>query len=156
VDGGEEQTHAHVSVIGMNATKTSYIENQFGPPSELINVAQFIQSTSAALFLPQYPPEIAEQCRYYDELGFFFFFFAHWLSTSVADIRDSLTSVGNDAKAMSHLIKTHDLAVATLHLVAERSSRSRKRPAARDTSNDPQAILDLQSELDKIPLESWK
>ncbi|KAJ7497460.1 snRNA-activating protein of 50kDa MW C terminal-domain-containing protein [Mycena latifolia] len=121
----------------MNSTKASYIENQFGPPSELVNVAQFIQSTSAALSLPQHPPEIAEQC-------------------SVADIRDSLASLGNDAQLMAHLIKNHELAVSSLHMAAEKTARSRKRPPARDTSNDTPEILALQSEIEKVPLESWK
>ncbi|KAJ7496121.1 snRNA-activating protein of 50kDa MW C terminal-domain-containing protein, partial [Mycena galericulata] len=121
----------------MNSAKTSYIENQFGPPSELINVAQFIQSTPTVLLLPQQPPEIAEQC-------------------SVADIRDSLTTVGNDVHLMAHIIKTHELAIATLHMAAEKNARSRKRPAARDTSNDTPEILALQSELDHVTLESWK
>ncbi|KAJ7178353.1 snRNA-activating protein of 50kDa MW C terminal-domain-containing protein [Mycena crocata] len=121
----------------MNASKASYIENQFGPPSEPINVAQFIQSTSAVIFLPQHPPEIAAQC-------------------SVTDIRDSLTSVGNDAHLMAHLIKNHELAIASLHMAAERTARSRKRPPARDTSNDTPEILKLQSELENISLESWK
>ncbi|KAF7361747.1 Expansin-like EG45 domain-containing protein [Mycena venus] len=121
----------------MNATKASYIENQFGPPSELVNVAQFIQSTSHALSLPVYPPEIAEQC-------------------SVADIRDSLTAVGNDPRLMAHLIKNHELAVSNLHLAAERTARSRKRPPERDTSNDTPEIVKFQEELDNIPLESWK
>ncbi|KAF7376285.1 Expansin-like EG45 domain-containing protein [Mycena sanguinolenta] len=121
----------------MNATKTAYIENQFGPPSEPVNVAQFILSTSQALSLPEYPPDIAEQC-------------------SVADIRDSLTAIGDDPRLMAHLIKNHELAISNLHMAAERTARSRKRPPVRDTSNDTPEIIALQQELDAIPLESWK
>ncbi|KAJ7217885.1 snRNA-activating protein of 50kDa MW C terminal-domain-containing protein [Mycena pura] len=121
----------------MNATRTHYLENQFGPPSELIDIAKFIQYTPPALQLPQESPEIAEEC-------------------SVAEIRDSLTSIGNDAHLMAHLIKSHELAIASLHMAAERTARSRKRPPARDTSNDTPEILNLQSEIDKISLESWK
>ncbi|KAJ6587082.1 snRNA-activating protein of 50kDa MW C terminal-domain-containing protein [Mycena vulgaris] len=121
----------------MNPSKTAEVENQFGPPSEPINVAQFIQSTSAAFSLPQHPPEIAEQC-------------------SVADIRDSLTSVGNNPQLMAHIIKNHELAIASLHMAAEKTARSRKRPPARDTSTDTPEIVQFQSEIDNIPLESWK
>ncbi|KAJ7268821.1 snRNA-activating protein of 50kDa MW C terminal-domain-containing protein [Mycena haematopus] len=121
----------------MNATKAAYIENQFGPPSELVNVAQFIRSTSQVLSLPEYPPDIADQC-------------------SVSDIRDSLTALGNDPRRMAHLIKNHELAIANLHMAAERTARTRKRPPVRDTSNDTPEILALQLELDSIPLESWK
>ncbi|KAF8210461.1 snRNA-activating protein of 50kDa MW C terminal-domain-containing protein [Mycena galopus ATCC 62051] len=121
----------------MNATKSAYIENQFGPPSELVNVSQFILSTSHALSLPQYPLEIAEQC-------------------SVADIRNSLTTIGDDPRLMAHLIKNHELAIANLHMAAERTARTRKRPPVRDTSNDTPEIVKFQQELDNIPLESWK
>ncbi|KAJ7346795.1 snRNA-activating protein of 50kDa MW C terminal-domain-containing protein [Mycena albidolilacea] len=121
----------------MNATKASYIENQFGPPSELVNVAQFIRSTSQVLSLHDHPPEIADQC-------------------SIADIRDSLTAVANNAHLMAHLIKNHELAVSNLHMAAGRTARSRKRPPARDTSNDTPQIVKFQEELDAIPLESWK
>ncbi|KAJ7045690.1 snRNA-activating protein of 50kDa MW C terminal-domain-containing protein [Mycena alexandri] len=121
----------------MNATKAFYIENQFGPPSELVNVAQFVQSTPQVPPPVQHPPEIAEQC-------------------SVADIRDSITSVGNDAHAMAYLIKSHEYEVSSLHMAAERTARTRKRPPARDTSNDTQDTARLQSELDGVALESWK
>ncbi|KAJ6594069.1 snRNA-activating protein of 50kDa MW C terminal-domain-containing protein [Mycena capillaripes] len=121
----------------MNATKASYVENQFGPPSEPIAIAQFTQYTSPAPPPPQHTPEIAEQC-------------------SVADIRDSLTAVGNDPRLMAHLIKSHEFAISALHVAADRAVRSRRRPLARDTSNDTPEILNLQSELDSVPLDSWK
>ncbi|KAJ7680493.1 snRNA-activating protein of 50kDa MW C terminal-domain-containing protein [Mycena polygramma] len=121
----------------MNASKATYIENQFGPPSELVDLTQFIQSTPAVLPAFHHSPDIADQC-------------------SVADIRDSLTAVGNDARLMAQLIKNHELAISSLHAAAERTARSRKRPPARDTNNDTPEILAFQSELDNIPLESWK
>ncbi|KAJ7076332.1 hypothetical protein B0H15DRAFT_597092 [Mycena belliarum] len=119
----------------MNTTKAAYIDNNFGPPSELVHVAQFIQSTSSALSLPQYPPDIAQQC-------------------SVSDIRDSLTSVGDDARLMAHMIKTHELLIASLHMAAEK--RTRKRPVVREAPIDTPEILSLQSDLDNVSLESWK
>ncbi|KAJ7703027.1 snRNA-activating protein of 50kDa MW C terminal-domain-containing protein [Mycena rosella] len=121
----------------MNNTKAFYIENAFGPPSGPVNVARFIQSTSAALSLPEYPPDIAEQC-------------------SVADIRDSLTEIGNDARLMAHIIKNHELAVASLHMAAEKTARTRKRPPARDAPTESADVLSLQSDIENISLESWK
>ncbi|KAJ7188067.1 snRNA-activating protein of 50kDa MW C terminal-domain-containing protein [Mycena filopes] len=121
----------------MNATKASYIENQFGPPSDLIHVAQFIKAAPTLRPPTQHPPGIAGQC-------------------SVADIRDSLTDIGNDPHAMAHLIKSHEFQVSSLHMAAERSLRARKRPPARDTSNDTPDTVKLQSELDAVSLESWK
>ncbi|KAJ6500059.1 snRNA-activating protein of 50kDa MW C terminal-domain-containing protein [Mycena vitilis] len=121
----------------MNQSKATYIENQFGPPSELVDLTQFIQCTPAVLPAFDHSPDIADQC-------------------SVADIRDSLTAVGDDARLMAHLIKNHELVISSLHAAAEKTARSRKRPSARDASNDTPEILAFQSELDNIPLESWK
>ncbi|KAJ7647198.1 snRNA-activating protein of 50kDa MW C terminal-domain-containing protein [Roridomyces roridus] len=120
----------------MNNTKAQYLENQFGPPSEPIHIADFIQSTSGTVRnFPELPADIAEQC-------------------SVADIHDELAAVGNDVRLMAHMIKCHDLEIAALHMAADR--RSRRRPTPRDTSNDTPEIQALQSQLDSIPLESWK
>ncbi|KAK7005660.1 expansin-like EG45 domain-containing protein [Favolaschia claudopus] len=123
----------------MNATKTAYVDNQFGPPSELISIAHFIQSTSQALAasVPEFPPGIAEQC-------------------SVADIRDSLNAVADNPRLMAHLIKTHEFTVSSLHMAAEKPTRSRKRPPERDTMNDTPETVAFQQVLDNVPLESCK
>ncbi|KAJ6625463.1 hypothetical protein B0H10DRAFT_2001437 [Mycena sp. CBHHK59/15] len=78
----------------MNASKASYIENQFGPPSELVDIAKFIHSTSAALSLP------------------------HFLHTATG------------------------------------RTRTRKRPPARDASNDSPQITKIQAELENVSLKA--
>lgn len=60
---GVEREYSQLGNPAMNATKASYIENQFGPSSELVDVARFVQTTPQVLPPVQHPPEIAEQCR---------------------------------------------------------------------------------------------
>ncbi|KAJ7072170.1 Golgi complex component 7-domain-containing protein [Mycena amicta] len=137
----------------MNATKAAYVENQFGPSSQPIALNSFKNIRPAIPQLPPHPPEVAEQCKcVYHPLSYVGLLKR---SYSVADIRESLSSVWNNVDLMSYLVKSHDSLVSTFHASATKGTR-KKRPVARDASLDAPEITQLQSELDNISLESWK
>ncbi|KAF7321799.1 Expansin-like EG45 domain-containing protein [Mycena kentingensis (nom. inval.)] len=121
----------------MNATKTVYIENRFGPPSQPIDVAVFKSQTPAVPQLAPQPPEIAAQC-------------------DVSDIRESLNTVWDDVELSSYLLKSHDTTVTAFHNAGSKTTRKKKPAVTREAQGDTPATKQLQAVLDAVPLECWK
>ncbi|KAF7967527.1 hypothetical protein HWV62_33978 [Athelia sp. TMB] len=136
-------------------------ESCFGPPSNSIDIARFIQSAkeleasaSQPVFLPSHKSvsgfEVMEQLPLdFNE--------SIQEECSVADIKSSVENVLNNPTLYAHITKTHDTNVYIIHEHADKSSRrKRKRPGMLDPANEPPAVTALQKTLDAIQLKSWQ
>ncbi|KAG7098770.1 hypothetical protein E1B28_000678 [Marasmius oreades] len=124
----------------MNARLAYNLNSQFGPPSEQIDITDFIQDALKVKAITYIPSEeiqesLAEQC-------------------SIEDIKSSILSVWNDTAKSSYLCKEHESTV--IHLYGSSKSARPRKKVPNESPPVSQAIVELQSRLDRISLTSWK
>jgi snRNA-activating protein complex subunit 3 len=136
-------------------------ENQFGPPSDLIDVAQFIQSTTVAApdsaFWEQLPNDtkttIEAECRCVTIR--IIYILSEREQYSVSDIKSSILDIINDPRLFSHVSKSHQVTVGQIYDSADTSNRrKRKRPTFADPAEEIAEVTELQKKLDATPLRS--
>lgn len=151
-------------------------ESHFGPASDPIDVARFIQiatelekqtpvsrpspdSVAGFQALDQLPEEykdsIANECRY---VCFYLskFLSKHIHSFSVTDIKSSIEQVLDNPTLYAHVAKTHDANVYLIHEHADTSGRrKRKRLGVLDPAHEVAIVTALQKTLDSVQLKSW-
>ena len=142
----------------MNANLAHTLDSLFGPPSDIINVSEFLESSRALTSLPENEQSLAsdviEQCRYSStqtilEMN-------SLIATSVHDIRDSLEGLWSNPTLSAHLIKDHDHTVTALHSISQRNTKSARKTHLPDPDTIGAEVAHLQKSLASVALKSFK
>ncbi|KAK7053468.1 hypothetical protein VNI00_004094 [Paramarasmius palmivorus] len=122
----------------MNARIAYSLNSQFGPPSEVIDIAKFVSEAGKipSIAIAQSQDSIVEECN-------------------VDDIRSSLLEVWNDTRMASYLTKEHETTVNQLYGTSK-ASRPRKKTAIEAPSTASTSVDQLEQRLKNIKLSSWK
>lgn len=159
----------------MNVGAAHAHDSQFGPPSEPIDVSEFLKTletsraspSDAATFqrthwdiLPEAEREaIQAECRCADSLVLSTF--PDDLMTSVADLQGSLNAVLDDPKLAGHIIRTHRSAASAIHHTADLTAGKSKKGARSgrafvpDPAEESLEVIRLRDELDAVKLKAW-
>ncbi|KAF9263336.1 hypothetical protein L218DRAFT_927869 [Marasmius fiardii PR-910] len=127
----------------MNARLAYNLNSQFGPLSEQIDIGKFIKNASEVKSRTTIVYEDSQESR--DSLA---------EECSVEDIKSSIFNVWNDPQSSVYLCKEHETTINCLY-GNSKSARPRKKDTTESQSLS-QAIVGLQSKLDRISLASWK
>ncbi|KZT26698.1 hypothetical protein NEOLEDRAFT_1146996 [Neolentinus lepideus HHB14362 ss-1] len=137
----------------MNAGMSHAHESHFGPPSEPIDVAAFVQASKDAKLFSQSTGAVAAR--------------DHWhilpeernqvmsMECSVDDIKSTLVNTLDDPMLAANLFKSHEATVASIHETADSSNR-RKRRRLLDPASESVEVLALRDNLDRVQLKSWQ
>lgn len=147
-------------------------ESRFGPASELIDIAKFIESAvdtecSISRFGSGISPagslcgqassllcdRVTQECRC--ELIYSSPFLSLTLSR-VSDIKDSLLQVWNNPELSAHVLKNHELNITSIHSFVDKSRTKKRKRKFFDPEQEPPEVIALQKRLDAIQLSSWK
>ncbi|KAH9083455.1 snRNA-activating protein of 50kDa MW C terminal-domain-containing protein [Lactarius deliciosus] len=129
-------------------------ESLIGPPSELIDVGDFLRGTrdsSASVFTPLAPLQQAADDVGSGQEG------AIESECSVDDVRSKLIDIFNDPRLYVHARRVHDTSVNVIYEQAERNTskkRKRKREVVSELEDTPDLTV-LKKGLADIKLKSW-
>ncbi len=134
----------------------------FGPPSEPIDIAAFLQSAQAVALVPNTDilTELPEDqlCNVLAECRWAILNFISCPSScpflSVNDVQKSLYNVWNNPRLSAHLLKEHALAIDSMHV--RKNPLKKRRSYLTDPAELPQEVVEMQRELDMVKLDSWK
>jgi hypothetical protein len=143
-------------------------ESQFGPPSDLIDIGEFIHDahsppdnfTALKTLWNDFPEEtrnaIAAECASGCVHVLSLWLSAKYSQNSVSETKSSLLDVWTNPRLHFHLTKKHDDCVRSIHESADASNRvRRKRVKLTDQAHENVDIREFQSRLDSIQLRSW-
>ncbi|KAH9960424.1 snRNA-activating protein of 50kDa MW C terminal-domain-containing protein [Russula dissimulans] len=129
-------------------------ESLIGPPSELINIADFLRSARNSgaypFAAPDAPQQIVEGVDHQPQDSIL-------SECRVDDISSKLCDVFNDPRLYVHARHVHDASVNTAYDLADRNTtvkRKRKREVVSDLEDTPN-LMSLKGSLADIKLQSW-
>jgi snRNA-activating protein complex subunit 3 len=146
-------------------------DSYFGPPSQPINVAEFLQQANSVLLSGSFTntsweqltpehrnaveAEITERCSspHYTLLALI----AH--QRSISDLKSSLEQVWDNPILSAHVLRQHESTVASVCGQADAPAtkgRKRKRQIAPEGSESAPEVLQLQEKLDAVNLRCWR
>ncbi|KAA1476043.1 hypothetical protein DENSPDRAFT_842924 [Dentipellis sp. KUC8613] len=148
----------------MNAGTSFAHESHFGPPSEPVDISEFLkaalESCSAGeetlsddedelpkSLLSTLPSDVStsdEAARIAEEC-------------SIDDLKTTLTDTLLNPRLAAHARATHEASISTIYAVADSNAsnrRKRKRDAASSSKENPE-LTEFKSKLDNIRLQSW-
>ncbi|KAG1734680.1 uncharacterized protein EDB91DRAFT_581966 [Suillus paluster] len=128
-------------------------DSQFGPPSQPINIAAFIQEANSALLSgtltnaswEQLTPEHRNAVQ-------------AEVTRSISELKASLEQVWDNPVLSAHVLRQHKSTVASVHSQADAPApkgRKRKRLVAPEGSESAPGVLQLQEKLDSVNLRCW-
>lgn len=147
----------------MNANQAHTLDSLFGPPSEVINVSNFIQlaatqSHYVANGQQITSEDVASQCRY-----LFALISDQWSCVwqtpsvfSVGDIRNASQETWSNPTLSAYLIKDHDHTVTALHTLTQKATKSSRKAHLPDPDSLRTEVTTLQRALDSITLHSFR
>ncbi|TFY70618.1 hypothetical protein EVG20_g2385 [Dentipellis fragilis] len=148
----------------MNAGTSFAHESHFGPPSELININEFLQAALES--------RSAGQETLFDDDEEFPNCFLGILSRdaptsddattvaeecSIDDLKATLTTTLLNPRLAAHTRTSHEASISTIYTVADSNAsnrRKRKRDAATNSQENPE-LTEFKNKLDNIRLQSW-
>lgn len=139
-----------------NPNSTLAFESRFGPQSNLIDVAAFLQSArnQTPLQSGEVDHEIMQECRCVIPRPL-----ANKVTKdqhSVDDLKASLEDVLNNPRLAAHVLKNHELTVNAIHESADASGkRKRRRMNLPEPALEHPEVTALQQKLDAVKLKSW-
>ncbi|KAG2146029.1 snRNA-activating protein of 50kDa MW C terminal-domain-containing protein [Suillus bovinus] len=134
----------------MNRAFDSY----FGPPSEPINVADFLQQANSAVLSGSFTNASWEQLTSEHRNAV-----EAEINESISDLRSSLEQVWDNPILSAHVLRQHESTVAFVRSQADTPApkgRKRKRHDAPEGSEYAQEVLQLQEKLDGVNLRCWQ
>ncbi|KAH6913805.1 snRNA-activating protein of 50kDa MW C terminal-domain-containing protein [Coprinopsis sp. MPI-PUGE-AT-0042] len=128
---------------------TQTLESLIGPPSELISVSAFLTGGTPI------PPAIAAARSAWrsllpDERAL------AEASCSVTDIKLELETTWDDPSLAIYLAGQHDSSVNTLFSANLKAKRASKKAALSEAEVLPEEVVQLQKELERVQLKSWR
>lgn len=140
----------------MNAGLAHTLESLFGPPSEAIDISDFLESAVNEVVQDACSstiPEIAEECRWLSSTATLKEFLTF---LSVEEIRGLLTNTWNNPTLSGHLIRDHDRIVSALHSAATSRPKSIRKTQLPHPEALSAEVNTLQNTLDNISLKSFR
>jgi snRNA-activating protein complex subunit 3 len=143
-------------------------DSHFGPPSQPINVSEFLQQAGPSL-LPAHPAweqlsheqkdavEAEVTARYSSPSLAIVALIAH--QRSISELKSSLEQVWDDPILSAHLLRQHESTVASVHDQADAPGtrkRKRKRLIAPEGGESAPGVSQLQDKLDAVDLRCWR
>ncbi|KAG1802777.1 snRNA-activating protein of 50kDa MW C terminal-domain-containing protein [Suillus plorans] len=129
-------------------------DSSFGPPSQLINVADFLQHANSAVLSGSFTNASWEQLtpehRNVVEAE---------INESISDLKSSLEQVWDNPVLSAHVLRQHESTVASVRGQADApvpKGRKRKRHVAPEGSESSPEALQLQEKLDAVNLRCWR
>ncbi|KAG1867392.1 snRNA-activating protein of 50kDa MW C terminal-domain-containing protein [Suillus subluteus] len=133
----------------MNRSFDSY----FGPPSQPINVAEFLQQANSELLSESSTNASWEQLTPEHRNAV-----EAEINESISDLKSSLDQVWDNPVLSAHVRRQHESTVASVRDQADvpaPKGRKRKRDIAPEGSESTPEVLQLQEELDAVNLRCW-
>ncbi|KAG2150536.1 snRNA-activating protein of 50kDa MW C terminal-domain-containing protein [Suillus clintonianus] len=128
-------------------------DSHFGPPSQPISVAEFLQEANSALLSGSLTNASWEQLTpEYDNAA------EAEISGSISELKSSLEQVWDNPVLSAHVLRQHESTVAAVRGQADAPApkgRKRKRYVAPEGSESAPEVLQLQEKLDAVNLKCW-
>lgn len=124
-------------------------DSYFGPPSQPINVAEFLQQANSALLSGSSWEQLTPEHRNTVEAE---------INESISDLKSSLDQVWDNPVLSAHVLRQHESTVASVREQADAPApkgRKRKRHIAPEGSESAPEVLQLQEKLDAVNLRCW-
>lgn len=141
----------------MNAGLAHSIESLFGPASEPVDIAAFLES---AAYLDSHPlkPEqekssAEKECRL---LNLFEQYHPELMASSVDDLRSALYDIWDDPTLSAYILKNHEHTIGALHSAASKSIRTGRKSNFPDPDSLLPEVATLQKKFDSSKLISWR
>ncbi|KAH7929861.1 hypothetical protein BV22DRAFT_1056084 [Leucogyrophana mollusca] len=128
-------------------------ESHFGPPSEPINIAKFLQDAATVELEPDVASnphwqELSQEQRDAVEAE---------CTESISELKTAIESTWDNPTLCAQILRSHDTAVASLHGQTDTPvirGKKRKRPNGEGGSRN-QEVTAMQEKLDAINLKCW-
>ncbi|KAF9482137.1 hypothetical protein BDN70DRAFT_875428 [Pholiota conissans] len=126
----------------MNANLSYTIDSLFGPPSDLINITAFLETTSklnpdSTTDAETFIPDLVNEC-------------------SVDDVCNTLSEVWSNPTLSAYIITDHERNVTSLHHHTQKAIKASRKTSNRDYMTLSHEVSDLQKNLDGISLSSFR
>jgi hypothetical protein len=140
----------------MNAGLAHSIESLFGPASEPVDIAAFLES--AAHFDHSLKPEqenssVEKECRL---LSLLEQYLPGLMASSVDDLRSTLYDIWDDPTLSAYILKNHEHTIGALHSAASKSIRTGRKSNFPDPDRLLPEVATLQKKMDSSKLMSWR
>ncbi|KAG2119589.1 snRNA-activating protein of 50kDa MW C terminal-domain-containing protein [Suillus discolor] len=129
-------------------------DSSFGPPSQPINVADFLQQANSAVLSGSFTnaswEQLTPEYRNVVEAE---------INESISDLKSSLEQVWDNPVLSAHVLRQHESTVASVRGQADvpvPKGRKRKRHVAPEGSESSPESLQLQEKLDAVNLRCWR
>ncbi|KII92802.1 hypothetical protein PLICRDRAFT_37596 [Plicaturopsis crispa FD-325 SS-3] len=144
----------------MNQAMAHAHESHFGPPSQPIDVAQFIQSAVALKTRDTKPTDVFSHEGSFGGLESLADVpeaakNAIEEECSVEDVASTVTDLWEDPVRLAHVLNHHEATVSVIHESADTTSKRKRKRAMPDPSHESPEIKALQDRLENIRLKSW-
>ncbi|KAG2345564.1 hypothetical protein BDR05DRAFT_988652 [Suillus weaverae] len=128
-------------------------DSYFGPPSQPINVAEFLQQANSALLSGPFTNASWEQLTPEHRNAV-----EAEITESISDLKSSLEQVWDNPVLSAYVMRQHEFTVASVRGQADAPApkgRKRKRHIAPEGSECAPEVLQLQEKLDAVNLRCW-
>ncbi|KAG1808202.1 snRNA-activating protein of 50kDa MW C terminal-domain-containing protein [Suillus subaureus] len=128
-------------------------DSYFGPPSQPINVAEFLQQANSALLSGSFTNAAWEQLTPEHRNAV-----EAEINESISDLKSSLDQVWDNPVLSAHVLRQHESTIASVRGQADAPApkgRKRKRDIAPEGSESTPEVLQLQEKLDAVNLRCW-
>jgi len=141
----------------MNAGLAHSIESLFGPASEPVDIADFLESAAHLNSHPLKPEQeessVEKECRL---LSLSEQYLPELMASSVDDLRSALYDTWDDPTLSAHILKNHEHTIGALHSAASKLIRTGRKSNFSDPDSFLPEVVTLQNNFNSSKLISWR